>query len=232
MDHHPKPYKLSYPNKGSEVTVEKRCLVSFSIGKKYFDNAWCDVVLMDACYVLLGRPWQYDRNVIHDGWKNTYSLSIKGNKIILAHRKEEDIPAPVVNNINLLSMFRFLVEVGREKIVYALMPRENSATNVDSKVSAEVQQLLMEFSDLMPKDLPPGLPPMRDIQHQIDLILGSSLPNRLAYHLNPKEAEELQRQIVVMLSDGGSESSDADLSDNTMMVLRYHEMADRHKDGK
>ena len=31
---------------------------------------------------------------------------------------------------------------------------------------------------------------------------------------------------------GGSESSDADLSDSTMMALRYHEMADRRKDGK
>jgi len=38
-DRHLKPYKLSWLKKGSEVTVDKRCLVSFSIGKKYFDNA-------------------------------------------------------------------------------------------------------------------------------------------------------------------------------------------------
>ncbi|XP_022889013.1 uncharacterized protein LOC111404436 [Olea europaea var. sylvestris] len=139
MDRHPKPYKLSWLNKGSEVT--------------------------------------YDRSVIHDGRKNTYSLSIKGKRIVLVPRKEGNIPAPVVNNPNLLSMSRFLVEVGREKIVYALMPRENSAANVDLELPAEVQQLLMEFSDLIPEDLPPGLPPMRDIQHQIDLIPGSSLPN-------------------------------------------------------
>ena len=69
-DSHPKPYKLSWLKKGSEVTVDKRCLVSFSIGRKYFDNAWCDVVSMDACHLLLGRPWQYDRSVVHDGRQN------------------------------------------------------------------------------------------------------------------------------------------------------------------
>jgi hypothetical protein len=37
-DHHPKPYKLSWLNKESEVKVDRRCLVSFSVGKKYFDN--------------------------------------------------------------------------------------------------------------------------------------------------------------------------------------------------
>ena len=52
--------------------------------------------------------------------------------------------------------------------------------------------MLTKFSDLMPEDLPLGLPPMRDIQHQIDLVPGSSLPNRHAYHLSPKKAEEMQ----------------------------------------
>lgn len=29
---------------------------------------------MDACHVLLGRPWMYDRRVEHDGYHNTYSF--------------------------------------------------------------------------------------------------------------------------------------------------------------
>ena len=45
---HPHPYKLQWPNKGSEVKVTKRCHVNFSIGQKYQDQVWCDVVPMDT----------------------------------------------------------------------------------------------------------------------------------------------------------------------------------------
>ncbi|KAE8676344.1 putative CCCH-type zinc finger family protein [Hibiscus syriacus] len=153
-DRHPNPYKLSWLNKDSEVTVDRRCLVSFSIGRKYFDNAWCDVVSMDACHILLGRPWQFLDEIEHGG------------------------------------------------VVYALLPCENNAVDVDTDLPVEVQRLLAEFSNLMPEDLPPGLPPMRDIQHQINLVPGSILPNRPAYRLNPKEAEELQRQVEELLERG------------------------------
>ena len=54
---HPQPYKLSWLKKGNKMKVSKRCLMQFSIGKNYIDEVWCDVVLMDACYILLGKPW-------------------------------------------------------------------------------------------------------------------------------------------------------------------------------
>jgi hypothetical protein len=63
--------------------VTKRCLVSFSIGNRYKDKMLCDVVAMDACHLLLGRPWQYDRGAHHDGRKNTYSFIIGKVKITL-----------------------------------------------------------------------------------------------------------------------------------------------------
>ena len=85
---HSNPYKLSWLKKGNEVTVSKRCLVSFSFGLKYKDNTWCDVVVMDACHLLLGRPWQYDRDVQHDGRKNTYSFMFGSTKIVLLPYKE------------------------------------------------------------------------------------------------------------------------------------------------
>jgi hypothetical protein len=106
------------------------------------------------------------------------------------------------SNTNLLSMSRFLVEVEREARVYDLLPCGNSAVDETLDLPLEVQRLLAEFSDLMPEDFPPGLPPMQDIQHQIDLILGSTLPNRPAYRLSPKETEELQRQVVELLERG------------------------------
>jgi len=38
---------------------------------------------MDACHVLLGRPWMFDRKVIHNGFLKTYSVYKGGKKITL-----------------------------------------------------------------------------------------------------------------------------------------------------
>ena len=41
----------------------------------------CDVIPMHAGHLLLGSPWQFDRKVNHDGFKNRYSF-VKYNKTI------------------------------------------------------------------------------------------------------------------------------------------------------
>ena len=53
--------------------MNKQVLVAFSIGK-YEDEVLCDVVPMQAGHLLLGRPWQFDRKVQHDGFTNKYSF--------------------------------------------------------------------------------------------------------------------------------------------------------------
>ena len=78
--------------------------VSISIGSTYKDKIWCDVVEMDACHILLGRPWQFDRAVQHDGQKNTYSFVINNVKVVLYPGKEENPKQVVKENPNLLTM--------------------------------------------------------------------------------------------------------------------------------
>jgi len=62
--------------------------------------------------------------------------------------------------------------------------------------------ILQEFDDVFPQELPPGLPPLRGIEHRIDLIPGAPLPNRAAYRTNPEETKEIERQIRDLLDKG------------------------------
>jgi hypothetical protein len=66
----------------------------------------------------------------------------------------------------------------------------------------DITNLLQEFKDVFPAEIPPGLPPLRGIEHQIDLIPGTSLPNRAAYRTNPEETKEIQGQVQELLDNG------------------------------
>ena len=65
-----------------------------------------------------------------------------------------------------------------------------------------VVSLLQEFTDLFPEEIPYGLPLLRGIEHQIDFIPGSSIPNRPAYRANPEETKEIQRQVDELMQKG------------------------------
>ena len=65
-----------------------------------------------------------------------------------------------------------------------------------------MMSLLQEIDDVFPDELPPGLPPLRGIEHRIDLIPGAPLPNRAPYRTNPEETKEIERQIQDLLAKG------------------------------
>ena len=76
-----------------------------------------------------------------------------------------------------------------------------SGTN-ELELPHEITSLLDRFTDVFPDDIPPGLPPNRGIEHQIDLVPGSALPNRPAYRMNPTETKELEKQVRELMSKG------------------------------
>ena len=83
---HTKLYKLQWLNECGELKVNKQVRIPFSIGK-YEDEVLCDVTPMHVGHILLGRPWHFDRRVMHDGYKNRYSFVMDNRKFVLAHLK-------------------------------------------------------------------------------------------------------------------------------------------------
>ncbi|CAA7038933.1 unnamed protein product [Microthlaspi erraticum] len=79
---HPKPYQLQWINETGDMSVKEQVLVPLSIGS-YEDEILCDVLPMDAGHIILGRPWQSDRRVMHDGFTNKYTFLHKGRKTTL-----------------------------------------------------------------------------------------------------------------------------------------------------
>lgn len=55
-----------------------------------------------------------------------------------------------------------------------------------------LSSLLQEFDYIFSKETPNKLLPIRGIEHQIDCIPGTSIPNRPAYRSNLEEKKELQ----------------------------------------
>ncbi|KAF5470845.1 hypothetical protein F2P56_011333, partial [Juglans regia] len=81
---HPQPYRLQWLNECGEIKVTRQVLVALSIGK-YEDEVLCDVVPMHACHLLLGRPWQHDLRVTHDGFSSKYSFTLNRQPITLQY---------------------------------------------------------------------------------------------------------------------------------------------------
>ncbi|XP_021984748.1 uncharacterized protein LOC110880548 [Helianthus annuus] len=198
VETHPEPYQLTWLKKGNLVRVTQRCLVQFSIGTKYKDEVWCEVIPMDACHLLLGRPWQYDRRTRHDGFLNTYSFKKDGLNTVLTPLDVRGgaTEALIVAKSEFLEYSR----TSSSPFLLALVVTEPNPTHEDTPPL--VQPLLDEFCDVFPDDIPPGLPLMREIQHCIDFLPRASIPNKPAYWMNPKDYEELHRQVRDLLEKG------------------------------
>ena len=87
---HPQPHCVEWLYNSGKLKVTHKVRLKFSVGN-YEDTVICDVLPMDACHVLLGRPWQFDKRSTHEGRSNVYSLWHQGKRHVLQPMLDKDI---------------------------------------------------------------------------------------------------------------------------------------------
>nr|KYP48877.1 Retrovirus-related Pol polyprotein from transposon 17.6 [Cajanus cajan] len=196
---HPKPYQLHWINDDGDMVVNQQVEVEFSIGN-YQDKVKCDVVPMEACHILLGRPWQFDKQTHHDGLTNKITFPHKGKKL----RLHPLPPSQVMED-------QVQMKTKLEPSSHILMCRGTltctTTSSLETSLPLKVKNLLKEFDDVFPSEGPVGLPPFRGIEHQIDLVPGASLPNRPTYRTNLQETKEIEKQVQDLLDTGWIQKS-------------------------
>ncbi|XP_028547476.1 uncharacterized protein LOC110104104 [Dendrobium catenatum] len=198
----PNPYKISWVRRGIEIAVTDMCKVSLSIGRHYVSEVLCDVVDMDVCHLILGRPWQFDVGAVYDCRANTYAFEWKGKKLRLLPQSLEQENSIHSGKTALFAVtHKALLNAWKEsECILALVVSEQNNTIESQNLPSRLKQLLREYADIAPAELPSELPPVRTIQHQIELTPGASLPNLPHYRMSPNEHKTLQ-QIVDELLD-------------------------------
>jgi hypothetical protein len=85
--------------------------------------------------------------------------------------------------------------IASTSVAYALVCKDAliSIEVMHHSLSPAIANILQEYSDVFPSEILAGLPPIRRIKHQIDLIPGASLPNHAPYRTSPEETKEIQR---------------------------------------
>lgn len=113
--------------------------------------------------MLLGIPWQYDRNAKHDGRKNTYVIKKDGISYSLTPLKDEEKTQQVDSSVMIIGEEEFIKTMEEENVGFAIMikPRNVITTiNID-ELPSEIQYFLQEYVDIVVDELPKTLPLVR-----------------------------------------------------------------------
>ena len=83
---------------------------------------------------------------------------------------------------------------------YALIVQKGAKEDIP--IPTEVSKLLEEYVDVIANEFLYGITPKRHIQHHIDMIPRSSLPNQATYRMCPTQHAKLNWKVTKLIKKG------------------------------
>ncbi len=186
----------------SRGNLEQAC-ITIGTYTDHFDFTALPLPKYDA---ILGLAWLQTLNPTID-W-NTQSISLihDGRRHTFTTTTDPVSLHVTLNQLNTLLLTpSALKQTLRRKEVESLILIHRTPDNPGSpphlaSISTDDfdplrKSLLTEFKDVFPPELPPGLPPQRDVDHKIELVPDAKPVIRPTYSMSAKELEELSKQL-------------------------------------
>ncbi|TXG50795.1 hypothetical protein EZV62_023319 [Acer yangbiense] len=199
---HPKPYPLGWIQKDVDMQITKQCTFKFAITDRYIDEVTCEVVPLDVCQVILGSPYLWDRDAIHYRRLRKYRLVKEGKEFHINACKPK-----ATNRLMTATQAKRMVNASGGFVLLMIRPLEHnaetialSALSLTPTKCCDIKKLQEEFKDLFQEVQ--ELPPRRVVEHEIQLVGDSPLPNLGLYRTSLTESEEIKRQIQELLEQG------------------------------
>ncbi|WVZ97665.1 LOW QUALITY PROTEIN: hypothetical protein U9M48_043179, partial [Paspalum notatum var. saurae] len=185
-----------------------------------------------ATHTFISQSYASKRGIKTSCIKESYNIFAPGNpinmnlivkRLFLSIGGEDFIISPVVLphqgidvilGMNWLNDNHAVLDIGSRmvqlksnvngKILKVHMPNQK---HIEPTVNAtEIQEIkkipvVREFPDMFPEELP-GLPPDRNVEFSIELVLGTAPVSRRPYRMAPNELKELKTQLQEQLDKG------------------------------
>ncbi|GJX83545.1 RNA-directed DNA polymerase [Tanacetum coccineum] len=207
--------ELVYPDHGEALVIQR--VLNVTVSKSIDDNLWlrnnifitkctskgkiCDMIIDGGNTVKVSKrclvQFSIGKSFKDEVWCEVIPMDAAHTLLVRPWQFDRN---QNMTGSKTLTALRRMVLMKTSLYVFTLVFVEEN--EIISEAPLQVQPLLREFVDVIPDYIPPGLPAMRDIQHCIDFIPGSVIPNRPAYQMNLKEFAELQRQVTELLEKG------------------------------
>jgi hypothetical protein len=136
------------------LKITHKVRVPFTVDD-YVDEVECDVLPLEVCGLLLGHPWQYDRNAMHAGRANTYSFMHDGKQRTLKPMRDDQIKSDVVLVVHKQKLHTAKPQPGLAKVQHEVHDAKSIgddivlAKPVDDKPVVLVSDKLVEVKPLI-----------------------------------------------------------------------------------
>jgi hypothetical protein len=164
---------------------------------KYISN-W---LVADCRYdLLLGMPWHVSNNPVVNYQKRFIKI---GNGIINVPREKRKLSTEAMNMS--VNEFRRLVNQKRndpEVQIFKAVPNYDLSDEKDASKKSlldcshkGLRNVLQRFESVFQSELPSGLPPEREVDHEIETEKDAKPPHRSLYQLSPVELNATKKYV-------------------------------------